>query len=361
MISCSEDYKYALIRAAKLIIKINTTVKIQNEVKVGILALISIALLFWGFNFLKGKNVLSNNYTISATFKSVDGLNIAAPVAINGYKVGAVTKIAPTPDYIGVVVTMNIDQSARVPKNARAVLVQPSLMGGKEVALKFVGDCGGNCIGDGGELAGDVSGMMDGVLEVAEPYMGKIDTLLGNITELTNDQKGQLDATFKDLQGVINNVKVLTDLVNNLMVSSSTNIAVTMSNLKQITGNIKDNNAEITGMLQNMNTITKQVKDADLEGTIGSAKSVMKSVDARVADLKTTMDKANEALANVNKLVDLSNQNGLVAALFNDPEFKGDVEETIKNVNLLVEDIRLHPERYRTVLSGKHKPYQGPK
>lgn len=334
--------------------------KIKNEVKVGILAVISIALLFWGFNFLKGKNVLSSNYTITATFKNVDGLNIAAPVTIKGYKVGAVTQISPTPDYAGVVVAMNLDNSAKVPKNAVAVLVQPSLMGGKEVSLKFVGDCGNNCAGEGDKLMGDVSGMLDGVLDVAEPYMGKLDTLLGNITELTEDQQGQLNATFKDLQGVINNVKVLTDLVNNLMVSSSANIAVTMSNLKQITGNIKDNNKEITGMLQNVNTITKQVKDADIGSTVDAAKSVLNTMDARVADLKTTMDKANEALANVNKLVDLSDQNGLVAALFNDPEFKGDVEETIKNINLLVEDIRLHPERYRTVLSGKHKPYQAP-
>lgn len=334
--------------------------KIKNEVKVGILAVIAIALLFWGFNFLKGKNVLSSNYTVTATFKNVDGLNIAAPVTIKGYKVGAVTKIFPTPDYAGVVVEMNLDNTAKVPKDAIAVLVQPSLMGGKEVSLKFVGDCGSNCLEDGDKLMGDVSGMLDGILDVAEPYMGKLDTLLGNITDLTEDQQGQLNATFKDLQGVINNVKVLTDLVNNLMVSSSANIAVTMSNLKQITGNIKDNNKEITGMLQNVNTITKQVKDADIGSTVDAAKSVLNTMDARVADLKTTMDKANEALANVNKLVDLSNQNGLVAALFNDPEFKGDVEETIKNINLLVEDIRLHPERYRTVLSGKFKPYQAP-
>lgn len=335
--------------------------KIRNEVKVGILGISAIILLFWGFNFLKGKNVFSNTFVATAVFKSVDGLNIAAPVTISGYKVGAVTGIVPTEDYSGVRVTMTIDNGVQVPIDARAVLVQPSLMGGKEIALKFVGKCSGNCLKSGDEIAGDVSGMLEGALEVAEPYLEKLDTLLGAVSNISKDQQGRIDATFRDLEAVIGNVKVLTDLVNNLLVSSSTNIAVTMSNLKQITGNIKDNNNEITAMLQNMNSITKQVKDADLEGTIGAAKSVLQNVDGTVADLQKTMDKANQVIDNINKLADLSKQNGLVAALFNDQNLKGDVQEAIDNLNKLTEDIREHPERYRTILSGKYKPYEGDK
>ena len=43
--------------------------------------------------------------------------------------------------------------------------------------------------------------------------------------------------------------------------------------------------------------------------------------------------------------------------LFNDKNFKGDVDEAIENLNLLLQDIRIHPERYKTVLSGKYKAY----
>ena len=56
----------------------------------------------------------------------------------------------------------------------------------------------------------------------------------------------------------------------------------------------------------------------------------------------------------------MSQNDGLIGTLFNDPNFKGDVDKTLDNVNRLVEDIRLHPERYRTVLSGKYKPYVDP-
>jgi phospholipid/cholesterol/gamma-HCH transport system substrate-binding protein len=331
---------------------------VRNEVKIGILGIVTILLLFWGYNFLQGKNVFSSDIVANAEFTSVDGLNIAAPVTINGYKVGAVTNITPSEDYSKVIVEMNIQDGTNIPKDARALLVQPSLMGGKEIALKFVGNCGGDCLESGGTLQGSVSGMIDGILDVADPYLGKIDTILGAIAKLSRDDNKQLDATFKELQGVIKNVKVLTDLVNNLLVSSSVNISVALSNLKQITGNIKDNNGEITGMLQNINSITKQVKDADLEATIASAKDALESINKVINGLDGTLGKANKMIGNIDKITDFENQDGLMAALFNDKNFKGDIDETLENLNLLLQDIRIHPERYKTVLSGKYKAYK---
>lgn len=330
----------------------------RNEVKIGILGIVTIVLLFWGYNFLQGKNVFSSDIVANAVFSSVDGLNIAAPVTINGYKVGAVTNITPTEDYSKVIVEMNIQDGTKVPKDARAALVQPSLMGGKEIALKFVGNCGGNCLESGGTLNGDVSGMIDGILEVADPYLGKIDTILDAVAKLSVDDNKQLGATFKELQAVVTNVKVLTDLVNNLLVSSSVNISVALSNLNKITGNIKDSNGEITGMLQNINTITKQVKDADLEKTIASAKEALDNINTVINSLDGTLGKADKMIGNIDKITDFENQDGLVAALFNDKNFKGDVDEAIENLNLLLQDIRIHPERYKTVLSGKYKPYK---
>ncbi len=331
----------------------------RNEVKIGILGAVTIVLLFWGYNFLQGKNVFSTDIVVNAIFKSVDGLNIAAPVTINGYKVGAVTNIMPSEDYSKVIVELNIHSGTEVPTNTVAVLVQPSLMGGKEISLKFTGRCTDNCIESGATLNGNVSGMIESILEVADPYMGKIDTILGAISKLSMDENQQLDRTFQELQGVVSNVRVLTDLVNNLLVSSSVNISASLSNLKAITGNIKNNNGEITGMLQNLNAITKQVEDADLKATIESAQKALQDIAAVVNSLESTLNKADGVIANVDKITDFENQEGLMASLFNDKGFKGDVEEALDNINLLVQDIRLHPERYRTILSGKKKPYIG--
>lgn len=330
----------------------------RNEVKIGILGAVTIVLLFWGYNFLQGKNVFSTDIVVNANFKSVDGLNIAAPVTINGYKVGAVTNIKPSEDYSEVIVELNIRSGTKIPNNAVAVLVQPSLMGGKEISLKFTGRCTDNCIASGATLRGSVSGMMESILEVANPYMGKIDTILGAISQLSVDENKNLKNTFNELQGVVTNVRVLTDLVNNLLVSSSVNISASLANLKAITGNIKDNNDEITGMLQNLNAITKQVEDANVKATIEAAQNAINEIASLVDRLDGTLGKANGVIDNVGNIVDFENQEGIMATLFNDSRFKGDIEEALENINLLVEDIRLHPERYRTILSGKYKPYK---
>lgn len=332
----------------------------RDEIKIGILGLVTTVLLIWGYNILQGKNIFSSDIVANATFAAVDGLNIAAPVTINGYKVGSVTNISPTENYEKVVVEMNIASGTKVPNDAVAVLVQPSLMGGKEISLKFVGRCEGNCIESGAMLRGNSSGMIESVMEIADPYLGKIDTILGAISKLSVDENKQLGATFNELQQVVANVQLLTKLVNNLLVSSSTNIAGALSNLKSITGNIKDNNDEISAMLKNINSITQQVKDADLQATIGAAKGAIGDVSDLLGDLQKTLNQINGLVNNIEQITDFENQEGLVATLFNDKGFKGDVNEAIENLNLLLQDIRLHPERYRTVLSNKKKPYVKP-
>ena len=335
--------------------------KVRNEVKVGILAVIATILLIWGFNFLKGKNVFSSDIVIYATFKTVDGLNIAAPVTLNGYQIGAVTNIGPTEDYSGVKVEMNVKSDASIPKDALALLVQPSVMGGKQVALIFEGKCEGeNCVMSGDKVVGDVAGMLDGVLESADPYLQNVDTLLKKFKELSKDEKGQFNETFQDLRGVVSNLNTMTQLMNVLMAGSTQDINGIMSNLNSITKNIEANNQEITKMISNLSSVTEQFKEADIATTIQSTTTLIENVNKVIGGIQTSLDNVNLVVEDIKQITDLTSQKGLSAALFNDGQLKGDVDVAIENVSKLLEDIRLHPERYRTILSNKYKPYIEP-
>jgi len=48
--------------------------KIQKEIRIGIIASLIIACFIWGYNFLKGKNILSSNDTYYAIYDNIDGL-----------------------------------------------------------------------------------------------------------------------------------------------------------------------------------------------------------------------------------------------------------------------------------------------
>ena len=62
--------------------------KNAREIKVGILAVIAIFLLYFGFNFLKGVNIFSSTHAFYGKYSNLNGLVEQSPVYVRGYKVG---------------------------------------------------------------------------------------------------------------------------------------------------------------------------------------------------------------------------------------------------------------------------------
>ncbi|MEP4093814.1 MlaD family protein, partial [Reichenbachiella sp.] len=65
----------------------------SKEVKVGLFAIISGAILYLGFNYLKGKVFFSPTNKYYVLYQNIDGLNVSNPVIVNGYAVGRVSTI----------------------------------------------------------------------------------------------------------------------------------------------------------------------------------------------------------------------------------------------------------------------------
>ena len=65
-----------------------------KEVLIAIAVIVSIGLLYWGINYLKGVNLFTpaNYYTVS--FEKVNGLKVSAPVTINGFQAGLVSDVS---------------------------------------------------------------------------------------------------------------------------------------------------------------------------------------------------------------------------------------------------------------------------
>lgn len=67
--------------------------KISNETKVGILAVVAIVLLVMGINFLKGKSIFKSGNFIYADFTNAQGILVSNPVLANGFRIGSVYEI----------------------------------------------------------------------------------------------------------------------------------------------------------------------------------------------------------------------------------------------------------------------------
>ena len=70
----------------------------SKEIKVALLAIVAIVVLVFGYNFLRGSNLLSSDRTFFATYPKVDGLNVGALVVLNGIKVGQVKSMELQPE-----------------------------------------------------------------------------------------------------------------------------------------------------------------------------------------------------------------------------------------------------------------------
>ncbi len=333
--------------------------KIRNEVKIGILGLVALFLLIWGYYFLKGSNILTSNYTVTTGFNNVDGLAAGAPVTIKGYQVGAVTDLYIDKNNPAIIkVTLTLNKSAKIPKNAIANLVQPNIMSGKSVELKFEGACDGdNCLKRGDYIEGKVGSMLDMVTEAAKPYIEKIDSFRTVIEEIAKAEEGGLRKSAEEIQATVSNLKVISDVMAVLLEKSTGNFVNTMDHLEAITANVRKNNEQITALMNNVTVITEQLKNANLDKTLAATKETIEKFGKVATDVSTVLGETNKLMAQLQILTDLSKQEGLLAALVNDKKLLADVKKTIDEVSLLVEDIREHPERYRTVLSGKYKPY----
>jgi phospholipid/cholesterol/gamma-HCH transport system substrate-binding protein len=75
-------------------------------------------------------------YNLTANFSSVDGLQTGAPVRVSGVKVGQVTGFRLDTRSYAAIVTMNINEGVKLPKDTSAVVASAGLLDGKFMTLQ---------------------------------------------------------------------------------------------------------------------------------------------------------------------------------------------------------------------------------
>lgn len=96
---------------------------------------------FLGFAVMhSGQGATGAGYDLSASFDHIDGLNVGADVKIAGVKVGSVTAARIDPQTFQAIVTVNLANNIKLPKDSSAEIDSESLLGGKYMSLTPGGD-----------------------------------------------------------------------------------------------------------------------------------------------------------------------------------------------------------------------------
>jgi len=299
----------------------NNLLKLSKEIKTAILVLSGILLFIFIFYYLKGENILDNSKRITAVYDNVEGLAPSAAVTINGHKIGKVQSIDFTNDLSGKLnVNMLINSDFEFSKNSTAQLYESGLIGGKAIAIIPAFD-GALNIQSGDILSSDVKpGLTDLVNQRLTPLQEKMetmmvsaDTLLNNLNSLFDAQtKTNIKSSIADLSTTITSFKATSESLNNLLVDNSPSISETISNFNQISD-------DLTGL-------SSSLAAADL--------------DTIMANLKSTISSFDKLLSNI------ENGEGSMGKLMKDDAVYNNLEGATKQLEQLLEDMKLNPKRY---------------
>ena len=112
--------------------------KISKEAKVGVMALLAIIMLYFGFHILKGSDVFSRTYKYHIVYDNIDGLTASNPVLLNGLNVGRVQEIKLLQNRQNhLLVTIDVQKGIVIPQGTGAVLADGGLLGGKVIHLSM--------------------------------------------------------------------------------------------------------------------------------------------------------------------------------------------------------------------------------
>ncbi len=313
--------------------------KISKELKTGIVSLVAIVALVWGYNYIKGNNLFSSEENFYVVYDRVDGLTSTRPVVVKGFNVGKVKKVYFSEDYSKIIVEFSLDQEFPIYKQSVAKIVSLDIMGAKAIELLPPDSTtlanGINYAMPGDTLKSDIEASLGSqVSATVAPLKLKAEELLGSIDSAVNVVGGFLSEANKEnfsktFLSVKNTFQTLENTVNRLdklVVDNSDNFTVTMANIKSITTNIKDNEEELSSIFTNLSSITDSLAQTNLKQTF--------------TELATTVRTLNSVVDKIDK------GEGTLGLLVNDKELYNNLNSSAKSLDELIKDIKENPQDY---------------
>jgi len=324
----------------------------RYEVKIGILALVAIALAFWGYKFIQGSNILSSSNSYYATYATVDGLTVGTPVTISGVTVGAVNDIYLDQLTRKVKVTFDIKNGINIPETTEAYITTVSVLGEKAVALEYESPCSndGDCLPEGSEIPGYARGILasftgGGSKDDESPMDGikdQVGTAIDSLKyELFNpDSKNPIARSTNDLAVVMENLKYSTARLQRIMDQNSGEINKTFDNLAGLTDALAAKQESIAGIIDDAKGFSGGLNKLEIDKT-------MKEVNEAVTSLKNTLRKADVAVGGVNQVMTrVNNGEGTLGKLLKDDAIYNRLDRATAEADTLFSDIQERPYRY---------------
>ncbi len=310
--------------------------KLTREIKTATLGISTILLFIWGYSFVKGRDLLDQYKTFYVEYDNVEGLTPSASVTINGLIVGKVTKISLNKTTGKLLVQLQLKTDFPISKTSIATIYKPGFIDGKQIAIHP--NLKDNSISTDGQI-----------------LIGKAEL---DITEVLKKELLPLQTKFESLMKNADNLLIG---INNVLDSqgqrdlkiSLFELSKTMEQFHKASSSINsildENKEQIKGAVTNLNKVTNDFSKI--------------SDSLNKADLGKTAQNLQKTLQNIDQMMaEIQAGKGSMGKLMKDEALYNNLEKTSKELEILLEDIRLNPTRYInvSVFGKKNKPYVAP-
>ncbi len=297
--------------------------KFNKEFVIGLSVIVAILILIFGIDYLKGINLFKPaNYYI-APYENVAGLEVSAPVTMNGFKVGQVREINfdyENPGPTNVVIAL--DKHLRLPQGTTATITT-GLLSGASIELKRgegpgVIDVGGTLAT---ALAPDLMGSVSGqIMPAVEAVIPKIDSLLTNLNRIVADPA--IIASIQRLDAITANLENTTKGLDNTVKTVGTQMPGIMGHASKMT-------VSLDSMSANLADLSYRLKRLPLEGTVENVNAITSNLEKFSAQLTSTQ--------------------GTLGKLIKDPELYDRLNTVSADIDSLIVDIKKNPKRYISI------------
>ena len=289
--------------------------KIRREFKIGVFAVITILVAWWGIKWLGGQNLLATSSYYYVYYDDVSGLIPSSRIKLRGVEIGNVQDIELENTTVRVEMLIEDKYIEMIPSNSVAEIRSAGLMGGTEINI-IQGDAKDFIVADGtikGVVKPDMIGSM----------ADKAGELLNGLNTTVESVNSLLSTNSETITDLISNLEAMSSSVNSIVASAQSNIEGTLTNLNTFTQTLSQNSSRIENMLSNLDQFSEDLAEAQF-----------------VAQLRSTLAELDAIVKSINE------GDGTAGMLINDKALYDSLNQASGNLAALLEDLKANPMRY---------------
>ncbi|HEX5151993.1 MAG TPA: MlaD family protein [Parafilimonas sp.] len=307
--------------------------KISNETKIGALTVVAVVFLILGFNFLKGKSVLKTGFFLYAKYSDLKKLASSNAVYANGLQVGTVySTAAADPSLKELIVEIKLSDDYEIPVNSVAT-IETNPLGSPVMNIQLGNSTkylkSGETLRsvENAGMLGAISNKLGPLSDQLTATLVTLDSLMRNFnTLLDTNTKGNLRSVISNLNDATGHITTSTISLEKLLNVQTGALAQSLANINDFTGNLAKNNSKIDSTLTYLQTTTRNLSAADIDGLINGFKRSADSLSSIINRINST--------------------DGSLGALINDKALYNNLNNITRSLNVLLDDLRVHPKRY---------------